>query len=326
MSLVAIWYQPKLAWFLYPFLLLELLYRCIICLRRKFTKAQKIAVPVIVVGNITLGGTGKTPLILWLIEYLQKKGLKVGVISRGYKAKPPYLPYLVKAQDLPLIAGDEPLLIAKTGVPIVISPNRVQAAQFLLSQTKFDLIISDDGLQHYALERDLELVLIDAERSLGNGHCLPCGPLREPKARLNQVHAVIYNGAAQNSHQFTMQLEPQFFINLKTRQQVPLNYFGANAQIHAVAGIGNPERFFASLESLNLRPIFHPLPDHANFSANDFNFNDELPIIMTAKDAVKCYKFAHPKMWYLQVKTKPCAKFIAWFEAKLQEYINELKS
>jgi len=333
--MLSAWYKPKLAWQLYLLLPLEAMYRAFSYLKYKTTKPFVSHVPVIVVGNITIGGTGKTPLILWLSQYLTAKGLKVAVISRGYKARPPYFPYHININDDADIAGDEPLLIAKTCTKtnVVIDPKRVRAIKAVLAN-KHDVVLSDDGLQHYALGRSLELVMIDAKRGLGNLHCLPCGPLRESCKRLQNVDAVIYNDANTSNnnsnnnsnnaseHDFYIRLEPYAFINLKTGRRKHLNYF-ANKQVNAVAGIGNPARFFASLIKLNIQIKQYPLPDHAKFSPNMFKFLDNLPIIMTAKDAVKCQKFATENMWYLEVKTLPCAKFINWFELKINQLITK---
>jgi len=320
--LLKAWYQPKLAWYLCLLLPIEAVYRAVIYLKYKLTKPFKSLVPVIVVGNITLGGTGKTPLILWLIDYLTKKGLKVAVISRGYKANTPFLPYQVNASDDPVKTGDEPLLIAQTGVNVVIDPKRVRAIKKVLANNP-DIVLSDDGLQHYALGRSLELVMIDNNRRLGNQHCLPTGPLREPIKRLKYVDAVIYNGIAKNQADFYITLEPYAFINLKTGKSEDLDFFANMQNVYAVAGIGNPIRFFATLTKLKLKVNACSLPDHAQFNANIFKFEYDFPIIMTAKDAVKCTKFATKNMWYLAVKTVPSDNFINWFECKISELMTK---
>lgn len=281
-------------------------------------------VPVIVVGNIAVGGTGKTPMILWLIEHCRAKGLKVGVVSRGYGAKPPYFPWRVLAEQSAAQVGDEPLLIVKRSqVPLVIDPKRAKAVQYLLNNDAVDIIFSDDGLQHYGLARDLELVMIDATRGLGNGYCLPMGPLREPVERLKTVDAVIYNGAEQDTKSgFSMQLQPDKLINVLTNEQQTLEYFEQGQQLHAVAGIGNPQRFFKTVENLGWNPIPHEFKDHAVYDKTLLNFQDSLPVIMTEKDAVKCQEFAKPNWWYLKVNSQPSAGFVAWFEQKLTELIH----
>jgi len=303
---------------------LEALYRrVVIAKRRRFVSGAidryEAPVPVIVVGNITVGGTGKTPLILWLIEHCQRRGLKVGVVSRGYGAKPPLYPWRVTSQNTAAEAGDEPLLIAqRTGVPVVIDPDRSRAVRKLLELEPLDLILSDDGLQHYQLGRDLELVLIDAARGLGNQRCLPAGPLREPCDRLESVDAVLINGAlADSSSGFAFSLKPSQLIDLATGQARSLDHFPPGQRMHAVAGIGNPQRFFATLEALHWRPVPHPFADHARYSLEQLSFSPELPLVMTEKDAVKCRAFALPGWCYLQVQAEPSAAFVTWFDAQL---------
>jgi tetraacyldisaccharide 4'-kinase len=276
-------------------------------------------VPVLVVGNVTVGGTGKTPMILWLIEHCRARGLRVGVVSRGYGATPPQLPWRVRADDPASHAGDEPLLIVqRSGVPLVIDPQRARAVQALLEQEPLDLILSDDGLQHYRLARDIELVLIDAARGLGNRRCLPAGPLREPAERLSEVDAVLRNGAAEDDEEgYALQLRPTALVNLLSGERVGLEHFAPGQQVHAVAGIGNPQRFFNTLEALNWRPIAHPFADHASYSPEALQFSPPLPLLMTEKDAVKCRAFAAADWWYLAVDAAPSPAFVAWFDERL---------
>lgn len=322
------WYQGHpMLFLLWP---LELLYRWVVKRKRaRFVKGDsetyRAPVPVIVVGNITVGGTGKTPMILWLIEQCRAQGFKVGVVSRGYGAQPPHLPWSVSATDSAAHAGDEPLLIVqRTGVPLVIAPKRAQAVQQLLAQQQIDIVLSDDGLQHYRLARDLELVLIDAQRGLGNQRCLPAGPLREPVERLQSVDAVLYNGAAQDSEAgFAMQLQPVELVHVRSGRREPLSYFPAQQKMHAVAGIGNPQRFFKTLEGLDWQPIAHAFVDHAEFTAADLHFADDLPVLMTEKDAVKCRAFAAENCWYLQVAARPSPAFADWFAEQLKSLINK---
>ncbi|MBO3277120.1 tetraacyldisaccharide 4'-kinase [Pseudomonas schmalbachii] len=277
-------------------------------------------VPVIVVGNITVGGTGKTPMILWLIEHCRARGLKVGVVSRGYGAKPPHYPWRVRAEQQAAEAGDEPLMIVqRCGVPLMIDPDRPRAVQALLAEEPLDLILCDDGLQHYRLARDLELVLVDAARGLGNGRCLPAGPLREPAGRLAEVDAVLHNGATSDPEgAFSFVLRPSSLVNLATGQVRPVEHFVPGQAVHALAGIGNPQRFFATLEALHWRPIPHVFPDHAAYSAGQLQFSPPLPLLMTEKDAVKCRAFAAPDWWYLAVDAQPSPAFVAWFDAQLE--------
>lgn len=303
---------------------LEALYRRVVDGKRaRFVAGQgsiyRAPVPVIVVGNITVGGTGKTPLILWMIEHCRVRGLRVGVVSRGYGAKPPSLPWRVTAQQSAAQAGDEPLLIVKrTGVALMIDPDRAQAVRALLAAEPLDLILSDDGLQHYRLARDLELVLIDAARGLGNRRCLPAGPLREPVERLQSVDALLYNGADQDLEDgYAFTLKPAALINLSSGERERLDYFPPGQALHAVAGIGNPQRFFNTLEGLHWRPAPHPFADHAQFTSQALTFSPALPLVMTEKDAVKCASFAAPDWWYLTVEAVPSPAFINWFDSQL---------
>ncbi|MFG0720733.1 tetraacyldisaccharide 4'-kinase [Pseudomonas sp. GLN_6] len=307
---------------------LEWLYRAVVQRKRaRFLAGEGVIyrapVPVVVVGNITVGGTGKTPMILWLIEHCRRQGLRVGVVSRGYGAQPPQLPWRVQADQLASVAGDEPLLIVqRSGVPLMIDPDRSRAVAALLAVEPLDLILSDDGLQHYRLARDLELVLIDAARGLGNRHCLPAGPLREPAERLQSVDALLYNGASsdpQEGYGFTLQ--PRTLVNLRSGEQQPLSHFPAGQALHAVAGIGNPQRFFNTLEGLHWRPVAHAFADHAPYSAELLSFSQALPVLMTEKDAVKCRAFAADDWWYLAVDAEPSAAFVAWFDQQLQRLV-----
>ena len=320
--LVNAWYQGHPALFLLrP---LEWLYRAVVQRKRqRFLAGQspsyRAPVPVIVVGNITVGGTGKTPLILYLIEHCRARGLRVGVVSRGYGAQPPSVPWRVTAEQSADEAGDEPLLLVqRSGVALMIDPDRARAVQALLSAEPLDLILCDDGLQHYRLARDLELVLIDAVRGLGNGRCLPAGPLREPQARLQSVDAVLFNGASADSTEgFGFTLQPTALVNVASGERQPLDVFAPGQAVHAVAGIGNPQRFFRTLEALNWRPIAHAFADHATYSAASLEFSPSLPLLMTEKDAVKCRAFAQPDWWYLAVDARPSPAFSAWLDGQL---------
>ncbi|WP_455230695.1 tetraacyldisaccharide 4'-kinase [Geopseudomonas aromaticivorans] len=320
--LAAAWYAG------HPALLLlrplEALYRRVVVRKRAdylagSKPAYRAPVPVIVVGNITVGGTGKTPMILWLIEHCRARGLRVGVVSRGYGATPPRLPWRVRAGQAASEAGDEPLMIVeRSGVPLMIDPDRARAVQALLAEEPLDLILSDDGLQHYRLARDLELVLIDAARGLGNRRCLPAGPLREPLERLDAVDACLLNGGAADSAQgFAFNLQPAALVNLASGERRPLDSLPPGQAVHAVAGIGNPQRFFATLEALHWRPVPHAFADHAAYGPEDLRFTPALPLLMTEKDAVKCRAFAAADWWYLAVDGLPSPAFVAWFDAQL---------
>ena len=320
--LLAAWYagHPALA-LLRP---LEALYRRVVTRKRaRFLSGEspsyRAPVPVIVVGNITVGGTGKTPMILWLIEHCRARGLRVGVVSRGYGATPPSLPWRVRAGQSAAQAGDEPLMIVeRSGVPLMIDPDRPRAARALLAEEPLDLLLCDDGLQHYRLARDLELVLIDAARGLGNRRCLPAGPLREPLERLDAVDACLLNGAARDGAEgFAFNLRPAALVNLASGERRALDSLPAGQAVHAVAGIGNPQRFFATLEALHWRPVPHPFADHAAYGPEDLRFSPALPLLMTEKDAVKCRGFAAADWWYLAVEGQPSPAFVAWFDAQL---------
>ncbi len=322
------WYRghPALA-LLRP---LEAVYRCVVRRKRaRFVAGEgpiyRAPVPVIVVGNLTVGGTGKTPMILWLIEHCRARGLRVGVVSRGYGAQPPRLPWRVRAEQRAGQAGDEPLMIVqRSGVALLIDPDRARAVRALLEDQAPDLILCDDGLQHYRLARDLELVLIDAARGLGNRRCLPAGPLREPAERLAEVDAVLFNGArADAADGFALRLRPTALVNLRSGERRPLDHFPPGQALHALAGIGNPRRFFATLEALNWRPIEHAFADHAHYTAEQLHFSPALPLLMTEKDAVKCRDFAADNWWYLAVEAQPSAAFIAWFDSRLAQLLPE---
>ncbi len=290
----------------------------------------KPQVPLIVVGNITLGGTGKTPMVIWLVKHLRSQGLRVGVVSRGYGAKPPALPWLIRPdENNPAQVGDEPLLIAqRCRVPVVIDPDRVKAARYLCEHLQVDVIVSDDGLQHYAMGRTLELVMIDHARGLGNARCLPEGPLREPAGRLKAVDIIVYNGApTDTSVAFAMQLQPAELVNLKTGERISPHAWKAHPRVQAIAGIGNPERFCKTLESLGLAPELHAFPDHARYNEQSFMaFDRGEALIMTEKDAIKCRGFAQKNWWYLSVDARLSEAFVTALHARLASSLPQLNS
>ncbi len=264
-------------------------------------KKHKLPVPVIVVGNITVGGTGKTPLIIWLARLLKEAGYKPGIISRGYGGRAESWPQWVDSQSDAARVGDEAMLIAKqTACPMAVGPLRVDAARLLLEQSDCNVILSDDGLQHYALARDIEIAVIDGERRFGNGYCLPAGPLREPINRLESVDFRIVNGEQAEDNEFAMQLVGDQAVNLADGQYQPLQAF-RGVQCHAVAGIGNPDRFFHLLAKAGLTCENHSFPDHYAFKQRDITFNDDAPVLMTEKDAVKCTAFAGQQHWAVPV-------------------------
>lgn len=277
--------------------------------RLKILKTHTLPVPVIVVGNITVGGTGKTPLIIWLAGFLMDSGFKPGIISRGYGGQAESWPQSVSAVSDAKQVGDEALLIARqTGCPMAVGPLRVDSANLLLKQSDCDVILSDDGLQHYALNRDIEIAVIDGERRFGNGYCLPAGPLREPIERLERVDFIIVNGEKYEDREFSMLLVGDQVVNLVTGEQKSLQEFNG-VECHALAGIGNPDRFFKLLEMAGLTCMTHSFPDHYQFQRHDIEFADNRPVLMTEKDAVKCTAFAGKQHWYLPVNAVPDAVF-----------------
>ncbi len=264
--------------------------------------SHRIARPVIVVGNLTVGGSGKTPFVIWLAGQLHAAGYWPGIVSRGYGGKARHWPQQVRPDSDTAVVGDEAVLIARrTGCPMAVGPDRVTACRALLKYHDCDVIISDDGLQHYAMQRDLEIVIIDGVRRFGNRFCLPAGPLREPPSRLRAVDLAVLNGGFPRTGEILMQLEGKTLCNLAepTRCQSLSSLRGE--QVHAIAGIGNPDRFFARLREAGMQVEEHPFPDHHRFMAQDLVFNDNKPVVMTEKDAVKCQKFALPHHWYLPV-------------------------
>lgn len=273
--------------------------------RIRVLKTHTLPVPVIVVGNITVGGTGKTPLIIWLAELLKNEGFKPGIISRGYGGQAEVWPQWIDTNSTAEQVGDEALLIAKqTGCPMAVSPIRVDAARLLLKQSDCNVILSDDGLQHYALNRDIEIAVIDGERRFGNSYCLPAGPLREPIERLQSVDFIVVNGEKYQDNEFSMQITGNAAVNLVTGQQKNLQDFIVS-DCHALAGIGNPKRFFKLLETAGLSCKTHSFPDHYKFQPSDISFPDSEPVLMTEKDAVKCMAFAGEQHWYIPVTAVP---------------------
>ncbi len=305
---------------------LEWLFRRLVLRRRVHylshpERVWRPPVPLIIVGNISVGGTGKTPLVLALLQWAQAAGYKPGVVSRGYGSKAPHYPCLVIAGASAAEVGDEPLLIVeRSGCPLVIDPDRVSAAKYLLQQAGCDLIISDDGLQHYRLGRSVEILVLDSERGLGNGRCLPEGPLREPPERMDSVDLVVVNGEGpfRPAGAHVMHLIPGALRALDGSGSRQASDWPGVRRVHALAGIGNPQRFFDSLRQLGFDPIVHSFADHHAFSAEDLEFGDDLALIMTEKDAVKCRHLAPANSWYLPVE----AQLDAVFESALAAQLN----
>jgi tetraacyldisaccharide 4'-kinase len=302
------WYGGgALAWLLWP---LSMMFRGVAGLRRTayrhgWLRVRPSARPVIVVGNLSVGGTGKTPLVLWLLERLAERGIAAGVVSRGYGGREHTVPRRVTAADSAADVGDEPLLIARrSGVPVVVCRDRAAAVDDIV-HAGVQLVLSDDGLQHYAMARAAELVVVDGDRGLGNGLCLPAGPLREPPSRLAEVAAVLVNGgsampAGLPATVLRMALVPRELRGFSPPHRQPLAWLSGR-RVHAVAGIGHPGRFFALLERLGAQVIPHPMPDHAPLGAAALHFADGLPVVMTEKDAVRCTGEGLTNHWWLTV-------------------------
>lgn len=274
--------------------------------RRRVLRSTRLPVPVFVIGNITVGGTGKTPLVLWLANFLARQGHRPGIIARGYGGRGRIRPQAVRPDADPAEVGDEPLLLARRSKsPVVVGPDRPRAAAFLIQHYNCDVILSDDGLQHYALRRDLEIAVVDGARRFGNGRCLPAGPLRETEDRLRTVDACIAQGTAR-AGEWAMKLVATGFHRLDQPQTVVAPSEFSGRRVHAIAGIAHPARFFGHLRQLGLEVIEHPFPDHHAFQAKDLRFDDDLNVIMTEKDAVKCERLAGVLGgWYMAVEAQP---------------------
>jgi len=325
-SLDQTWYeQHGIRYLLWPF---ALLFRLLTAARRLLYvlgifKRYSLPIPVIVVGNITVGGTGKTPLVIWLANHLKRQGFRPGIISRGYGGNAGQWPQYVRGDSDPTVVGDEPVLIARhTECPVAVSPKRIQSAKALMKYSDCDVIISDDGLQHYALMRDIEIAVIDGVRRFGNGYCLPAGPLREPVSRLKTTDFVVCNGLPARGES-QMKLSFLSVNNLREQDHVEdiANFRGR--RVHAIAGIGNPKRFFSMLKHYGLQIIEHPFPDHHPFQVNDISFNDNLPVIMTEKDAVKCRRFSAENCWFVSIEAEMDEAFIKALDCKVGKLVNK---
>lgn len=283
--------------------------------RRDAARAVVLPVPVLVVGNLTVGGSGKTPVVIALAEALGALGWRPGVVSRGYGGRGRGCRE-VPADGDPALFGDEPVLIARrTGVPVVVGRDRVAAARDLLARHPVDLVLADDGLQHHRLARDVEVCVVDGRRRFGNGRLLPAGPLREPPARLAGVDLVLANGPAQPG-ETAFSLVPGEPWRLADGQRRPLAGF-VDTAVHAVAGIGDPARFFETLRGQGLRVIEHPFPDHHRHRPEDLAFGDGLPVLMTEKDAVKCVAFTGPDWYALPVAASLPEAAVSGLHARL---------
>lgn len=315
------WYgRGALAWSLWP---ISLAFGILVSSRRWLYRARLLksthpGIPVIVVGNLVAGGSGKTPLVLWMAEFLKSKGWEPGIVSRGYRARLDAPRAATLAAD-PAEVGDEPVLLARrSGCPVWVGPDRPKVIAAMREQhPKLDVVILDDGLQHYRLRRDLEIAVVD-ERGLGNGWLLPAGPLREPPSRLRSVHAVVSHQSSVQG--YSMRLEGETLHRMTdARDRRPVQSF-AGRKVHAVAGIGHPNRFFLHLARLGVKPLPHPFPDHHAFGPQDLEFGDGLPVLLTEKDAVKLRHAARPEWWVLPVTARLDPAFGDWLLGKANEW------
>ena len=296
------WYGNSAPWFLVP---LSWLYGGVMTLRRSaythgLLRSYRVGRPLLVVGNLTAGGTGKTPLVAWFAQQLSGLGFKVGIVSRGYGRTGTAARFVEADSDWREV-GDEPLLLRRaTDCLTVVAADRVAGARLLVERGA-NVVIADDGLQHLRLARDCEVVVVDGERGFGNGYLLPAGPLRESVSRLASVDAVVSNGGAEHPAFFEMTLEAAEARPVCLELDPGVRRDDGRGQVHAVAGIGNPQRFFRTLRQQGFDVIEHPFADHHAFTADDLRFGDDLPVLMTEKDAVKCRSFADARLWYVPV-------------------------
>jgi tetraacyldisaccharide 4'-kinase len=297
------WYLD--AWWLHLLRPLEWMYRAAGALRRVCYRIGLFATyrpekPLVVVGNIDVGGTGKTPVVIALVEALHRCGIRVGVVCRGYGAGRGLFPHIVRADSTPEQCGDEALLIySRTQCPCVAAPSRVVAVQTLLRDFAVDVVISDDGLQHYALERDIEIIVYDALSGFGNGRCLPAGPLREPVRRLESADFVLARHGSGVGNRVSYRVDG--LVNVLSAQLRDVSPLGLGRDVHAIAGVGQPEQFFDALRALDFTPQTRIFPDHHRYSTTDLSALTGMPILMTEKDAVKCRALVGDNAWYLKV-------------------------
>jgi len=259
-------------------------------------RSFRAPVPVIIVGNITAGGSGKTPLVIWLARFLKDKGYRPGIVSRGYGGAAKTWPQQVRGDSDYVAVGDEAVMIAaRAECPMAVGPNRPQVVKSLLKHHDIDVILSDDGLQHYALQRDIEIAVVNGDRRFGNGYCLPAGPLREKPSRLDEVDIIVVNGEGER-REHAMQVSNLFAVNMQTSETRKLSEFPV-PRVHAVAGVGHPDRFFDGLRAAGLDIQTHEFPDHYRYEESDVEFGDGLSVLMTEKDAVKCVRFTSQQLW-----------------------------
>ena len=322
-TLVEAWYgKCRSPWWTRP---LAGLYGALAALRRASyrigaLRSVRLPVPVIVIGNLTAGGTGKTPLTIALAEALRTRGFHPGVVSRGHGGQR-RAPMLLGATADPAEVGDEPCLIRASGIPVAVGRDRPAAAQLLVA-AGCDVVIADDGLQHYRLARNLEICVIDGTRRFGNGRLLPAGPLREPLCRLLRVDLCVCNGGTPQADEYPMRLVGDAAVTLDGGHRQALSVL-AGQHVHAVAAIGHPARFFTSLRDAGIVVIEHAFPDHHAFIAADLEFGDDLPVLMTDKDAVKCRGFAQPHWWRVPVRAELPSGFVDAVATRLTRQLQE---
>jgi tetraacyldisaccharide 4'-kinase len=302
----ALWYgNVPVYWLLWPF---SFVYGALMAGRRfayrsAWFQSVDIGIPVVVIGNLTVGGTGKTPLTIWLAQLLIGRGYRVGILCRGYGGKSVDWPLIVSEASDANAVGDEAKLLAKrTGCPVAVGPDRVAAVQLLLASESLDIVLSDDGLSHYRLKRAFEFAVVDGTRGLGNRLCLPAGPLREPPSRLHDVDAVVVNdGDYRRPGALHATVRPLRVVEMATGAEKALSDF-ADRPVHAVAAIGNPGRFFDLLARHDILFQPHPRADHAALTQRDLDYGDGLPVLMTEKDAVKCSGFEPGNLWSVVIE------------------------
>ena len=314
-------WHSKYSWvrLLWP---VSIVFRVVVFFRRLVLRSlyqgKQFSAPVVVVGNISVGGCGKTPLIIALAKQVIARGFKVAIVSRGYGAKSAHYPLRVNLDTVAAECGDEPLLIRQS-LPlehsiVVVDPNRSRAVSYALQQLNCDLVLCDDGLQHYKLHRDAEIAVVDGARGFGNGHCVPAGPLREPIARLNSVDFVAVNG--EHNLGSTIEVDAVFHIapyefrNLSTGETISLNKWSGAKTVHALAAIGNPERFSRTLEALGFEVLLRAFDDHQVIHEADLIFDDDYPVIITSKDAVKISADNLKHVWVLDVEAEISSNFV----------------
>ncbi|MGH8667733.1 MAG: tetraacyldisaccharide 4'-kinase [Burkholderiales bacterium] len=312
------WYRLGiLGWLLWP---LALVFGVGVAIRRllyllRIFRSSHPGVPVVVVGNITVGGSGKTPLVIWIAEHLKSKGWSPGIISRGYGARVEVPRAATVASD-PAEVGDEPVLLARrSGCPVWVGADRLQVSAALRhAHPEVDVLVLDDGLQHYRLRRDIEIAVVDS-RDFGNRFLLPAGPLREPPRRLRSVDAVVSHGSSLPG--FAMKLEGETVHRMTdARERRPVQSFRGQ-KVHAVAAIGNPNRFFLHLTRLGVRVVPHPFPDHHRLTPEELDFGDEAAVMMTEKDAVKLRRYGRANWWVLPVTAQLDPAFGDWLLGEL---------